>query len=119
MLRGIPWYPMNDSSPCFHANPGETPLPSGSGPAHLSIALGRPTVVIVAGGHFGSFVPYPKEITPPTARFVYKEMECYHCFWRRHPRANKHQIFPCVGGIGEERVWDACEALLGAGPGAP
>jgi ADP-heptose:LPS heptosyltransferase len=90
-----------------------------TGPAHLSIALGRLTVVIVGGGHFGSFVPYPKEITPPTARFVYKEMECYHCFWRCHLRANKHQIFPCVGGIGEERVWDACEALLGAGPGAP
>ena len=90
-----------------------------TGPAHLSIALGRPTVVIVGGGHFGSFVPYPKEITPPTARFVYKKMECYHCFWRCHLRASKHQIFPCVGGIGEERVWDACEALLGAGPGAP
>ena len=110
---------MNDSSPCFHANPGETPLPSGSGPAHLSIALGRPTVVIVGGGHFNSFVPYPKEITPPTARFVYKEMECYHCFWRCHLRANKHKIFPCVGSIGEERILEACETLLGAGPGAP
>ncbi|MAF96113.1 MAG: ADP-heptose--LPS heptosyltransferase [Rhodospirillaceae bacterium] len=90
-----------------------------TGPAHLSIALGRPTVVIVGGGHFGSFVPYPKEITPPTARFVYEEMECYHCFWRCHRRTDKYQIFPCIGAIGEERVWDACEALLGAGPEAP
>ncbi|MDA1088823.1 MAG: glycosyltransferase family 9 protein [Proteobacteria bacterium] len=83
-----------------------------TGPAHLSIALGRPTVVIVGGGHFGSFVPYPKEVTPENARFVFQEMECYHCFWRCHRRANKYQLFPCIGAIGEDQVWRACEALL-------
>ena len=31
-----------------------------TGPAHLSIALGAPTIVIVGGGHFSSFVPYPE-----------------------------------------------------------
>jgi hypothetical protein len=88
----------------------------------LKISLwvhGLASAVIVGGGHFDSFVPYPKEITPPTARFVYKGMECYHCFWRSHLRANKHKIFPCVGSIGEERILAACETLLGAGPGAP
>ncbi len=84
-----------------------------TGPAHLSIALGRPTVVIVGGGHFGGFVPYPKEVTPDNARFVYQEMECYHCFWRCHKRADKHQFFPCIGAIGEDQVWRECEALLG------
>jgi ADP-heptose:LPS heptosyltransferase len=83
-----------------------------TGPAHLSIALARPTVVIVGGGHFGSFVPYPKNVTPDWARFVYQEMECYHCFWRCHRRANKFQLFPCVGAISEERVWAECETLL-------
>ena len=84
-----------------------------TGPAHLSIALGRPTVVIVGGGHFGSFVPYPKDVAPETARFVYQEMECYHCFWRCHRRANKFQLFPCIGAINEERIWGECETLLG------
>lgn len=83
-----------------------------TGPAHLSIALDRPTVVIVGGGHFGSFVPYPKEVTPETARFVFQEMECYHCFWRCHRRANKFQLFPCIGAIGEDQVWRACDELL-------
>ena len=83
-----------------------------TGPAHLSIALGRPTVVIVGGGHFGSFVPYPEEVTPDNTRFVFQEMECYHCFWRCHRRADKYQLFPCIGAIGEDQVWRACEALL-------
>jgi len=124
----IPWRdwdpPLDPGGAYAVLNPGSNepsrrwPMAGYSGLARRLLDRGL-RVVIVGGGHFGSFVPCPKEITPPTARFVYKEMECYHCFWRCHLRANKHQIFPRVGGIGEERVWDACEALLGAGPGAP
>jgi ADP-heptose:LPS heptosyltransferase len=86
-----------------------------TGPAHLAIALDRATVVIVGGGHFGSFVPYPDEVAPVGARFVYQEMECYHCLWRCHKRADKYQMFPCIGAIGEDQVWAACEDLLGPG----
>ena len=39
-----------------------------TGPAHLAIALEAPTVVIVGGGHFCSFVPYPREVTQRTSR---------------------------------------------------
>ena len=53
-----------------------------TGPAHLSIALGTPTVVILGGGHFGSFFPYPENLIPNHVRFVYENMPCYHCFWR-------------------------------------
>ena len=90
-----------------------------TGPAHLSIALGRPTVVIVGGGHFGSFVPYPPEATPVNARFVFQKMECYHCFWRCHKRADKFQVFPCVDAVGEDQVWRACEALMATVPAIP
>ncbi len=91
-------------------------LSNDSGPAHLSIALASPTVVIVGGGHFGSFVPYPRKIAPKNARFVYQKMECYHCFWRCHKRQTKFHLFPCIGAIGEDRVWSECEALLGETP---
>ncbi len=83
-----------------------------SGPAHLSIALGTPTVVIVGGGHFGSFVPYPQEVTPAKARFVFEEMECYHCFWLCHKRTGKRAVFPCISAIGVDRVWRLLEELL-------
>ncbi|MGH6660033.1 MAG: glycosyltransferase family 9 protein [Rhodospirillales bacterium] len=89
-----------------------------TGPAHLGIALACPTVVIVGGGHFGSFVPYPAEAAPANARFVYQRMECYHCFWRCYKRTDKFQVFPCVGEIGEEKVWRECESLLAAGVAA-
>ncbi len=87
-----------------------------TGPAHLSIAVGAPTVVIVGGGHFTSFVPYPADISPATARFVFEEMECYHCFWRCHLRDNDTAVFPCIDRITPDTVWAACEELIGADP---
>ena len=83
-----------------------------TGPAHLAIALGAPTVVVLGGGHFGSFVPYPDEACPPHARFVYEEMPCYHCFWRCHLRASRFDVFPCVAAIPVNAVWAEAEALL-------
>ncbi len=83
-----------------------------TGPAHLSIAVGAPTVVVVGGGHFSSFVPYPPEATPSTARFVYKELDCYHCFWRCHLRAKDTDVFPCVDAVGVDAVWSACRDLM-------
>jgi len=83
-----------------------------TGPAHLSIALGTSTVVIVGGGHFTSFVPYPTAITPNHAEFVYQQMDCYHCFWRCHKRHSKFDVFPCVEAISVDTVWGACARLI-------
>ncbi len=83
-----------------------------SGPAHLSIALGTPTVVIVGGGHFGCFFPYPPAIAPGHARFVYEAMECYHCFWRCPKRESKFDVFPCISAVGIDRVWAGLTDLL-------
>jgi ADP-heptose:LPS heptosyltransferase len=84
-----------------------------TGPAHLSIALGRPTVVIIGGGHFKSFVPYPDKVMPRDTRFVYQKMDCYHCFWRCHKRSDQLQTFPCISSINKDKVWHACKDLLG------
>lgn len=83
-----------------------------TGPAHLSIALGAPTLVIVGGGHFTSFVPYPESACPDNARFIYKQMDCYHCFWRCDKRASKFEVFPCVAAIPADDVWTVCESLM-------
>lgn len=88
-------------------------LTNDTGPAHLSIALGTPTLVVVGGGHFGSFVPYPAEVSPPNARFVFEEIECYHCFWRCDKRPTKHDVFPCIAKVPEDKVWAEMGELLG------
>lgn len=83
-----------------------------TGPAHVAIGLGAPTVVIVGGGHFGCFVPYPEGVRPETARFVHERMECYHCFWRCHKRTDPTASFPCVAAVGMDKVEAACDELL-------
>ena len=83
-----------------------------TGPAHLSIALSVPTVVIIGGGHFGSFVPYPDEICPPSVKFLFDRMGCYHCFWLCDKRQNKFNSFPCVSSVSIASVMGAAENLL-------
>jgi ADP-heptose:LPS heptosyltransferase len=85
-----------------------------TGPAHLSIALGTPTAVVVGGGHFGCFVPYPEDVRPDHARFVYHHMDCYHCFWDCPKRATKFDVFPCVEAVEIDQVWSVAEQLLGS-----
>ncbi len=83
-----------------------------TGPAHVAIGLGAPSVVIVGGGHFGCFVPYPESVRPETARFVYQRMDCYHCFWRCHKREDAKASFPCVAAVDMSQVQEACGDLL-------
>ncbi len=83
-----------------------------SGPAHVGIALGVASVIIVGGGHFGCFFPYPEGVAPANCRFVYHKMECYHCFWRCHLRQDRNHAFPCVAGVTEDQVWTATSELL-------
>lgn len=83
-----------------------------TGPAHVSIALGTSTVIVVGGGHFGCFVPYPESITPDHARFVHERMDCYHCFWRCHKRDDPKAPFPCVKAVPMAKVQEACADLL-------
>ena len=83
-----------------------------TGPAHVAIGLGAPTVVVVGGGHFGCFVPYPEGVRPETARFVYERMDCYHCFWRCHKRDDPKASFPCVAAVSMDKVQAACGELL-------
>mgnify|MGYP002629374720 CR=1 FL=1 len=84
-----------------------------TGPAHLAIGLDAPTVVIVGGGHFGCFVPYPEGLRPETVRFVHHPMDCYHCFWRCHKRSDPMASFPCVAAVSMDQVQAACAELLG------
>lgn len=87
-------------------------LTNDSGPAHLAVALGTPTLVVVGGGHFGCFFPYPQGVAPRTARFVWTETECYHCFWRCDRRSDDRAAFPCVAAVTVDQAWAKVKELL-------
>jgi len=46
-----------------------------TGPAHLALALQKPTVVVLGGGDYGRFFPYGQ------ARVVTHPMACFQCHW--------------------------------------
>jgi ADP-heptose:LPS heptosyltransferase len=87
-----------------------------TGPAHLAIGLGAPTIVIVGGGQFSSFVPYPAALTPPQVRFLWREMPCYHCFWACTQTHAAGASYPCVATVSVAQVRDAAEELLALSP---
>lgn len=82
-----------------------------TGPGHLALGVGAPTVLLAGGGHYGSFVPYPPEIAPPGSVFLNHDMDCYHCLWVCPKRESRADAFPCVAEISPDRVWDAVAQL--------
>jgi len=89
-----------------------------TGPGHLALGVGAPTVLLCGGGHFGSFVPYAESVRPPRTAFLSVEMTCYHCLWRCPKRADDQAAFPCVAAIGGDAVWAAVEAIVAPAPPA-
>ena len=69
-------------------------------------------VVIVGGGHYGCFFPYPAGLTPKNVKFISKSLDCYHCFWRCDKRTLPSDAFPCVGEVSIVQVRKVCDELL-------
>tara|TARA_B100001093_G_scaffold367805_1_gene352709 strand:- start:10284 stop:11426 length:1143 start_codon:yes stop_codon:yes gene_type:complete len=46
--------------------------------AHIAIAMDKPTVILMGGGHFDFFGPWSKS---EKQRWVYNKMDCYGCEW--------------------------------------
>ncbi|MDR3627619.1 MAG: glycosyltransferase [Ignavibacteriaceae bacterium] len=72
--------------------------------AHFSAAVKIPTVVILGGGHFGRFFPYPNT---KHVRAVYKKMQCYFCNWK----CTKKEV-ECLTHISLHEVTSVCRELL-------
>lgn len=83
-----------------------------TGPAHLAAIFGTPSVIIIGGGHFGNFVPYPQEYCAPKVHWVYQEMPCFHCFYNCTERKVDRTPFPCFAAVPYERVWGKLETIL-------
>jgi hypothetical protein len=75
-----------------------------TGPAHLAAFLQKPTFVILGGGTFPRFFPYPPEFSHVTPLF--NHMPCYQCQWRCPYKTPEQQSYPCLEAISVEKVYE-------------
>lgn len=87
-------------------------LGNDSAPVHIAAALGTPSVAVLGGGHFGRFLPYPKNASPCDPVAVYEAMPCYHCAWICTQPHESGGPMPCVQRVRTESVYAAVEGLL-------
>ncbi|WP_072312593.1 glycosyltransferase family 9 protein [Desulfovibrio desulfuricans] len=54
-----------------------------TGPTHMAVALNIPTAIILGGGHYDYYLPYPKKINPDlkNIRYIQSIQPCYGCDW--------------------------------------
>jgi len=67
--------------------------------AHIATALKRPSFVLLGGGHYGRFFPYPDGFSD---RIITHKLDCFQCYWKCRQSYNK-----CIADISVENVLDA------------
>lgn len=87
-------------------------LSGDTGPAHLSLALNVPTAILLGGGHYKNYFPYPEDITPPLNHVTYitTHKDCFGCDWECIFSDGRR--FSCVHDISSDDVIRAINALL-------
>jgi len=71
--------------------------------AHLSIALGTPTLCLASAAYVGEIIPYAAETTPKNAYFYFIPMSCQSCLGSCIFPLEKG-MFPCVARLDPDRV---------------
>lgn len=88
-------------------------LTNETGVAQMGATLGKKTLVLTGGGHWGRFVPHP---TPSSLVAVHVKRPCYNCDWQCIYPRQKGEIAPCMGDISVEAVLSAVQVSLGEPP---
>lgn len=79
---------------------------------HISAAMSTPSVCILGGGHFGRFMPYPKNLSGCLPLAVYRQMACFGCNWHcNQPHASNGPV-PCISNIPVDAVVAAINQVL-------
>lgn len=83
-----------------------------TGPAHLALALNIPTTIILGGGHYKNYFPYPDGIIPSlhNAAYITKPLDCFGCDWEC--RFSDERRFSCIHTITSDEVFHTIIDLL-------
>lgn len=83
-----------------------------TGPAHLSLALNTPTAIMLGGGHYGNYFPYPEKVHPllKNVAYITNKKNCFKCDWECS--ISKGKFLPCTEDIEVKEVIHALNTLL-------
>ncbi|WP_409768052.1 glycosyltransferase family 9 protein [Ferrovibrio sp.] len=74
-------------------------LSSDTGPAHLAALLGVRVIVVLGGGHFGEFFPYPGQQAWAHVAALWHRRDCYHCSWDCPYISESTRTYPCITDV--------------------
>ncbi|MEA3364505.1 MAG: glycosyltransferase family 9 protein [Candidatus Hydrogenedentes bacterium] len=80
--------------------------------AHIASAVGTPALVVMGGGHYGRFFPYPAAHEECENVALTHEMPCFQCNWVCRYRWFRETPTPCVANVSVDSVFDAAVRLL-------
>lgn len=71
---------------------------------HIASAVSTQSVSILGGGHYGRFLPYPKELEGVKPIVISHNMNCYGCNWNCIYPVAKSDPVKCIENISPEIV---------------
>ncbi|MCX7764207.1 MAG: hypothetical protein N2253_04865 [Bacteroidia bacterium] len=75
-----------------------------TGLGHIAATLGVPTIMIVGGGHWGRFIPYPSDAPPFPLKVVTHFMSCFGCGWMCRYQLSQSLPYPCINRVSPREV---------------
>lgn len=79
---------------------------------HMAATLGKQSVVIAGGGHWGRFLPYPEDCKLCNPVVVTNKMNCFNCNWNCTKRDLNHGPYNCIDSVKTVDVIDAALPFL-------
>lgn len=79
---------------------------------HIAAILGKQSVAIAGGGHWGRFLPYPNDSKYTNPVVVTKKMDCFCCNWKCIKNDRYRAPYFCIDSVKVIDVIDATLPLL-------
>ena len=71
-----------------------------TGLVHVAVSWGKPTLVLMGGGHWGRFFPYPPGF-PHQPFILHHFMPCYGCGWFCQYTLSRDKPYPCMTALAQ------------------
>jgi len=69
-----------------------------TGLTHIAATWGSPALVLMGGGHWGRFFPYPASF-PHQPFIMHRPMSCYGCGWFCQHTLSQKAPYPCIATL--------------------